>query len=148
MILRNDVNANYLCPVQQILALALADRALEDVERVEDFMVRHRPPPGQPFKIVPVRSCMLDVPLLRCCDEPNGVDANRIWSYHYLHGTTEGPWAPSGGYSDALLPYNFRRGHGNTLDREYQSRACISSADLECPLGFVSAVQRPEADGS
>jgi hypothetical protein len=117
MILRNDVNNSHLCPVRQIVALALADRALEDVERVEDLAVRYRPPPGQPFKIVPVRSCMLDVPLLRCCDEANGVDANRIWSYHYLHGLLKG-LGRRAGYSDPLLPYNFRRGHGNILDRE------------------------------
>ena len=116
MVLRNDVNFTCLCPLQQILALAIADRALENVERVEDLMTRHRPPSGQPFKIVPVRDHMRDVPLLRSCSEANGVHADKIWSYHYLHGLLKGV-GERAGYSDALLPYNFRRGHGSILDR-------------------------------
>ena len=119
MILRNDMNSSCLCPLQQILALALADKALEDVDRVEDLVIKYRPPPGQPFKIIPVRSCMRDVPLLRRCDEKEGVDATRIWTYHHFHGLLKN-LGDRAGYSDRLLPYNFRRGHGNTLDRAYR----------------------------
>ena len=116
MILRNDVNFASLCPLQQILALAISDRALEDVETVEDLMTRYSPPSGQPFKIVPVRDHMRDVPLFRPCSMAHSVHAEKIWSYHYLHGLLKGV-GERAGYSDALLPYNFRRGHGSILDR-------------------------------
>ena len=120
MILRNDPDHACLCPLQQILALAIADRALVDDETIEDLTTRHRPPPGQPFKIVPVRAQMLEVPLLRPCSDGLGVNPRKIWSYHYLHAllTSLGERA---GYSDRLLPYNFRRGHGGVLDRKWLS---------------------------
>lgn len=116
MILRNDVGSACLCPLQQILALAIADRALEGVDTIEDLVTRHRPPPGQPYNTVPVREHMRDVPLLRYCSEANGVDPTKIWTYYYLHGLLK-KLGKRAGYSDPLLPYSFRRGHGSMLDR-------------------------------
>ncbi len=104
MILRNDVGSGCLCPLQQILALAIADHALEGVETIEDLVVRDH---------------MRDVPLLRHCSEANGVDPTKIWTYYYLHCLLK-KLGKRAGHSDPLLPYSFRRGHGSMLDRECQ----------------------------
>lgn len=119
MILRNDEAHGFLCPLQQILALAIADRALEGVDRVEDLLLKYRPPPGQPFRVVPVRNSMREVPLLRRCDEKTGVSPADIWTYHYLHRYLK-KLGKRAGYLDTLLPYNFRRGHGSVLDRKHK----------------------------
>ena len=116
MILRDDTQSSHLCPFTQILALAISDHALVDVQRVED-LDGYRPPPGQPFVTIPVREHMRDVPLLRSSSDRSGVDSHQTWRYHYLHGLLRSLGSRAG-YSVRLLPYNFRRGHGNVLDRK------------------------------
>lgn len=115
MILRHDVDFPALCPLRQIIALAIADRALEGVESPGDLIAKYRPVGGQPFNVVPMRECMREVPLFRPCREATGVDGKKIWSYHYLHGLLK-DLGKRAGYSASLLPYSFRRGHGSVLD--------------------------------
>lgn len=124
MILRSDPEHRDLCPLQQILALAISDRALEGVERVEDLLTKYRPPKGQPFQRVPLRDCMREVPLLRMCNEVTSVHSSKIWTYHLLLMQLKN-LGKRAGYSNPLRPYNFRRGHGSVLDRKYKMGALM-----------------------
>ncbi|GIZ36574.1 hypothetical protein CKM354_000004400 [Cercospora kikuchii] len=122
MVLRNDELEPSLCPMRQLLALAIADGALQDVDCVEDLFKKYRPPPGQPFSQIPIRPEMHEVPLLRRLAE-GMVHDKQIWTYSDLQYMLRG-LGTRAGYEYRLTPYAFRRGFGSVLDR------------------FASAVQR------
>lgn len=108
------VDRRELCPVTQILALAMADHAIEQVECPDDLeRVRYRD--GQAVRRLHIRATYEQVPLLRAMDRDRTISKTNILSTDSLRTqlTTLGQRAQ---YNDPMVAYNFRRMHGNMLD--------------------------------
>ncbi|KAM3417084.1 hypothetical protein BST61_g8660 [Cercospora zeina] len=94
MFLLEDLERLELCPVAQILALAIADGALEDIRTPADIKTLAAPAAGV-TKRVRIRDDVKQKPLLRPMMEALGYRA---------------------GHRERFTPYSIRRGHGGLLD--------------------------------
>lgn len=103
-----------MCPVAQLLALAIADKALVGINTASDLH-KCRVPPGQFSQAVAIRPECEEVPIFRRTTSSGSVSVDEI-----LTATTLAKYLQQlgerAGYKERLTPYAFRRGHGNVLD--------------------------------
>lgn len=116
MNLQDDPDTPALCPLAQIVALAITDHALEGIDGVED-LEKVRPSKGRAFAKLAVRQSMRDVPLFRLLLARKKISPNLIWKYGGLRKALVG-LGERAGYAEKFNAYNLRRGHGNVLDSE------------------------------
>ncbi|KAF2173313.1 hypothetical protein M409DRAFT_17254 [Zasmidium cellare ATCC 36951] len=114
-----DVDNRALCPVLQLLSLAIADAALQGVGGVDDLeRIRYRS--GCPVRQILIREERAEMPVMRKLI-PGGsrhISDSEILSVGSLHNMLRAV-GERAGYQDPLKAYNFRRMHGNMLDSEF-----------------------------
>ena len=121
--IREDPENRALCPMTFLLALAVADEALEGINTVGD-LTRIRFTPQRPAIRIPVREGKRKLPIIRGHTTRGKLSPIRILTASNLAKLlTELGWRA--GYKDKLGTYALRRGHGNQLDRKRRARCGI-----------------------
>lgn len=137
-----------MCPVLQLLSLAIADGALEDVDGVDDLeRIRYRS--GCPVRQIFIREERSEMPIIRklVSGGSRHVSDSEILSVGSLHNMLRA-LGERAGYQDPLKAYNFRRMHGNMLDSEsiVVTRCARDKLAYE-PAEHVSAARRSKHFG-
>jgi hypothetical protein len=112
--LLEDRDLREACPVTQLMALAILDGALVDVETVDD-LARFLPSPQVPVKTIHIRETHHDKPVFRSTPCGTSISDTRI-----LRAAAVLKMFPElgsrAGYKDKFLPYCIRRAHGQAID--------------------------------
>jgi hypothetical protein len=113
IVLYEERNDRALCPVTWFLAQALADRAFEDAESIDE-MESKEIPPGATRYTFRYRSGKETLPIMRgVC--PNGTISDKnIWNYNCFSNQIKS-LGQRVGYEDRLSAYCFRRGYANAI---------------------------------
>ena len=136
MFLLEDRDHPELCPVAQLLALAIADRALVGVEHPDDLK-RISTPSGRRTALVRIRDEIRDIPVLRCLEGRDlPISSTLIMKSNALNYELES-LGQRAGYAKRFSAYVFRRGHGNLLDSK-------SSCSRLCPGLTLTQIMSPQ----
>ncbi|KAL5372751.1 hypothetical protein DPSP01_013267 [Paraphaeosphaeria sporulosa] len=115
LILREEPEERWLCPVSHFLGFGLADKVFMDDLSLTDILTRVPCDGNQSleFKFKPE---IMDIPVLRSLQADGTISPDKILTYSSLHNAILG-LGQRAGYKQKLTAYCFRRGFGHAMNK-------------------------------
>lgn len=118
VILREMTSDRSLCPVTHFMALAIADEALEGVDkpsRLHELRIQN----SRNAQSIRIKPSMKDVPILRASNSKGAISNVEILTTDNALVMLKG-LGQRAGYKENISLYAFRRGFANSIDRKYE----------------------------